>query len=259
MIYTNTLNLADIGAEYLRTSYLTGLTMCGSDGQSLPDVFFEDKIRMAMEKVETLTTVDFVERVNLAEKHDYYIDEYTQFGFMNLHRIPAIDVLEVRAVYPTSTTMVTFPQEWIRLDRDRSQLHLVPTAGTLSQVLIGQGGNYLPLVYQGISRLPQLWEVDYRSGFPTDKLPRMFVDAVMKLAAIDVLSIMSDLIGPLGVSSGSLSVDGLSQSMSRQLPAFKARIDLYNAELGVTSNPPYSSGLIAQLRSTYCGVPLVGA
>ena len=80
---------------------------------------------------------------------------------------------------------------------EHAQLHLVPTSGTLSQLIIGQGADYLPLIYAGIGYLPQLWEVDYISGFDAGSVPRIIVDAICKLAVIAIATIASDLIHPL--------------------------------------------------------------
>jgi len=70
---------------------------------------------------------------------------------------------------------------------------------------------------------------------------------------------MSDLVGPLGVASTSMGIDGMSQSMARQLPAFKARIDAYKVDLGLPGptlgvDPKYGGGEIAQLRRNYVGL-----
>lgn len=254
MTYSPTLALSDLTAAYLQRQYLTGLTLCGADGQPLSDEYFEDHIATAIAKLEDITHVDILQRVNTSERHDYRVNDYVAYGFLQLFRLPAQSVQVVRAVYPTGQTIQVFPSEWVRLEISHAQIHLVPTSGTLSQVIIGQGADYLPLIYSGLGYLPHLWEVDYTSGFDPDKVPRMVTDAIMKLTAIEVLTIMSDLIAPLGVASSSLSVDGLSQSISRQLPAFRARIDQYNTSLGLPFGQ--QSGLVDQIRRTYLGIAL---
>jgi len=56
----------------------------------------------------------------------------------------------------------------VRLTVEHSQFHLVPTSGSLAQVLLGGGNGYLPFIFSGLSYLPGLWEVDYVSGFAPD-------------------------------------------------------------------------------------------
>lgn len=252
-------SLNDLTAKYLKENYLTGFTFTGSDNQELPPSFFEEKLANAIARLEDITHIDVLQREICGEKHDYITTDYLNYAFMQLYRVPAQSVSEVRAVYPTGQTIQVFPQEWVRLYVEHSQFHLVPTSGSLAQVLLGGGNGYLPFIFAGLSYLPQLWEVDYVSGFATDAIPRDIVSAICKLASIEVLQIMSDLLGPLGIASSSLGIDGMSQSISRQLPAFKARIDAYKVDLGIPGpglgvDPKYNTGEIGQIRRTYLGI-----
>ena len=262
-------------ASYLKANYLTGLTICGADGQELPDDYYDNQIDNAVAKIEDLINIDIATRVNLAEHHDYRVTDYSNYGFLQLFRTPVQSVQEVRAVYPTGQTIQVFPPEWIRLEQRHAQIHLVPTAGTLSQVVLGNGADYLPLIYGGLGYLPFLWEVDYTTGFTaecspgmttgagstqlsdseiTSGVPRMIADAVMKFAAIEILQIASDTVLPLGISSQSLGVDGLSQSRSFNQPAFKNRIDRYSQDLGAPLGQ--GPGILGQIRNNWFGVNL---
>ena len=148
-----------------------------------------------------------------------------------------------------------FPDEWIRLEEDHGQIHLVPSRGSLSQIIIGQGGDFLTLIFGGISYMPSLWEVDYTAGMDVEDIPRIIVEAIMKYAAIEVLIIASDLVRPIGVTSESISLDGGSQSMSYSQPAFDARIkkymgDLYGPE-GKQQELMTTSGLLKQIHDQF--------
>lgn len=247
-------DINDLDAEYLKTNYLVGLKLLGDDGCELPEAFFQTHIDNAIATIEDMASIDILPREVTAETHDYLINDYVQYAFLQLYRVPIQDVNEVRAVYPTGQTIQTFPSEWIRLMIEHGQLHLIPTSGSLSQVIIGQGADYLPLIFSGLGKLPNLWEVDYTSGFAVGCTPRIIIDAIAKMASISILTIMSDLVHPIGVSSSSLSVDGLSQSRSLQLPAFKQRIDRYSSELYNDSQD--QPGLIRQIRNKYLGIAL---
>jgi hypothetical protein len=252
-------SLADLTAKYLKDNYLTGFTFTGSDGQELPPAFYEDKIANAISKLEDITHIDVLQREVCGEKHDYFTTDYLNYAFMQLFRVPALSVREVRAVYPTGQVIQIFPQEWVRLFVEHGQFHLVPTSGSLAQVMLGGGNGYLPFIFGGLSYLPQLWEVDYSSGFAENAVPREIVSVICKLAAIEILTLMSDLVGPIGIASSSLGIDGMSQSISRQLPAFKARTDSYKVDLGIPGvglgvDPKYNTGEIGQIRRTYLGL-----
>lgn len=256
-----TMSFDDLTAKYLLDNYLTGFVFAGSDGQELPPKWYEDKIANAIVALESAAGVDVLQREVTGERHDYHVSDYLNYAFAKLFRSPVQSVQQVRAVYPTGQTIQVFPSDWVRLDSASGQIHLVPTSGSLAQVTLGGGNGYLPFVFAGVSYLPQLWEVDYVSGFPADALPRDVAKAVCKLASVEILVVMSDLVGPLGVASSSLGLDGMSQSIARQLPAFKARIDQYRAELGLPGpalgiDPKYSGGEIGQLRRNYVGMVL---
>lgn len=253
------MSLDDLTAKYLLENYLVGFNFAGSDGQEQPPSFYEDKIANAITKLEAATSVDVLQREVTGEKHDYYTNDYLNYAFVRLFRTPAQSVSQVRAVYPTGQVIQVFPSDWVRLDVEAGQFHLVPTSGSLAQVMLGGGNGYLPFIFAGLSYLPHLWEVDYVSGFALDAVPRDVVSAICKLASIEVLTLMSDLVGPLGVASSSLGIDGMSQSIARQLPAFKARIDSYKTDLGLPApglavDP--TAGEIAQLRRNYIGMVL---
>ena len=188
-LYSPYVALNEITPAYVKANYLTGLKFCGTDGEELPDSFFITHIADAIAKLEDLTNVDILTRSILSEYHDYRMTDYTQYGFIQLYRVPSQSINEVRAVYPTGQNIQVFPKEWIRQSLYASQLQLVPTSGTLSQVLIGQGTDYLPLIFGGLGYLPQLFEVDYVSGFAPEKIPRMIADAICKMASIEMLEI----------------------------------------------------------------------
>jgi len=260
--FSSVLSLDDLTPRYLQDNYLTGFTITGSDGQPLPPKFYEDKIADAIAKLESVTHIDVLERDVTGEKHDYHTNDYLNYAYLQLFRTPCQSISQVRAVYPTGQVIQVFPSEWVRVYVEHSQIHLVPTSGSLAQVMLGGGNGYLPFIFAGLSYLPNLWEVDYVSGFRVDGVPREVVSAVCKLAAIEVLTIASDLVGPLGIASTSLGIDGMSQSIARQLPAFKARIDQYRVDLGIPGpalgvDPKYTTGEIGQLRRTYLGMVAV--
>lgn len=265
MNYKSTIALADITPKYLRDNYLTGLVLLVS-GVPMADPIYEEKLNNALSRVQDLTMVDIVPRVIVAEEHDYHANDYLRFAYVKVNRRPVRSVQQVRAVYPTGQSIQTFPNEWVKLDPNGGQINLVPTAGTLSQVIIGQGGDFLPLIYGAVQYMPHLWQIDYTSGLcdGTSDIPRTVAEAICKMACIELLQVASDTIRPPGQTSNSLSVDGLSQSRGYNSPAFKARLDAYRADLGLPMNPSAFSGgqvelapgLLRQLRDTYFGIEL---
>jgi hypothetical protein len=93
--------------------------------------------------------------------------------------------------------------------------------------------------------IPNYWYVQYETGFPLDKIPADLMNLIGMLASIPLLAISGDLILQ-GMSSNSLSIDGLSQSVSApSTGAYGARINEYRKSIDLT---------IERIRMTYSGI-----
>jgi len=256
-----TIKLSDLTPDWLRANWLTGLEFIDRAGKPYPDSFFETHMQNALRKLEKLCDISILEVVITDEQHDYYAQDYINWGWLQLFKVPVKSITQLRGVFPLGVSIVTYPPEWIQIRKDSGELNVVPNQGALSAVIIGQGGDFLPILYQGISSVPNLWRVDYIAGMDPLDLPRMIVEALAKLACIDLLRIMSDLVRPIGVNSESASIDGLSQSMSYQLPAFQARISQYSEDLygpaGKSQELTMTSGLLKQILDAYKPINMV--
>lgn len=254
--YSTTMALEDLDAKYFKDNYLTGFTFFGSDGQPLPNSFYEEHLLNAMGRLEQTTQIDVIRRARKAEQHDFKFNDYLSFSFLQVNHFPMVSVEEVRFTLPAQSGTQIFPKEWIRFT-DRGQINLVPVAGSSTDFVFAAGGTWLPFVLNGLySHVPLAWEIDYTTGFDPCKVPRIITQAVAKLAAIEVYLDLDNLIRPLGVSSESLSVDGLSQSRGFLTPAFKAKIDEYKEDLWGPLGIGKGAGLIEQIMDTYGVIPM---
>lgn len=251
--FSDVIALASLTGEYLLKNYLTGMTLTGADNQLLPAEWYTSKVANAIARFEERTQIDVLKRVITDEEHDFHVNDYGRWGFIQLYRVPTLSVELVAARFPTGNSVQTYPIPWVQVINSHSQLHLVPTGGSLATVLLGQGMDFLTVAAMGRDYLPNFWHVDYTSGFDPLKIPRNVADVICKLACIDILQEMSDLMGALGVSSKSISIDGLSQSRSYLVPAFKARIDRYNREIDGDGT---GKGALQAIRDLYIGVNL---
>lgn len=249
------IKLSDLTPTWLKANYLTGLEFVDKDGVAYPDDVFETHMQNAVVKLEKLCDITILPLTIKAEEHDYIVTDYLNWGWMQLYKVPVKMVTELRGVYPLGTNVVKYPNEWIQVNGESGQINVVPTQGAIGAVIIGQGGDFVPIMYGGVSRVPNLWQVDYVAGMDTNEMPRMIVEALAKLACMDLLSIFSDLTRPVGVTSQSASVDGLSQSQSYAVPAFQARLQRYEADLygpqGKQQDLTMTSGLLKQIQNAY--------
>lgn len=253
-----TFDLDNLTVDYFKSVYLTGIQING-----VSDDFFQEHLNNAIEYVGHETGIAIYDEIVADEPHDYKASDFLQYSFIELNRHPIKSVQRIDAIYPTGNYLFTFPNEWLRVDRNGSQVQIVPSGGSLAQALLGQGGTYLPIIYRNLEYLPQLFHVYYTSGWEPEKVPRRLVEALCKKAAIDVLAIIGDIIYGPGVVSRSLSVDGLSQSESfanggSDAAIFTGRIARYTKDLwGDPQARPDQDGLLQSLKKEYRGLGLV--
>ena len=113
------------------------------------------------------------------------------------------------------------------------------------------------LIYNGISPhlgwfgqtyIPNYWRTRYITGW--DKIPADLLDFVAKLAALNVLAIIGDIIYGVGLTSINITLDGVSQSTplsrSAQGGLFAGRIKLYLDQM---------NNELPTLTSRYRGIP----
>lgn len=256
-----TIKLSDLTPTWLQMNYLTGLVFVDANKRPWPPSFFETHMQNAVRKLEKLCDICILELTINSEEHDYHVTDYLDWGYLQAYKVPVKQVNQLRGVFPPSTNVIIYPNEFIQIRGESGQINVVPNQGALGTMVIGQGGDFLPLLYAGVKKVPNLWQLDYVAGMNPDDLPRMIVEAIAKMACIDILRIMSDLARPIGVTSESASIDGLSQSMSYQLPAFQARIkgymeDLYGPD-GKQQDLTMTSGLLKQIYDAYRPINMV--
>jgi hypothetical protein len=220
--------------EELKQRYLFGIDTTDDAGNQLPDAVYEHYIAAAIATLEHALDIPIFP-TSFCDFHDYYREDYHAFNFLKLDNRPLISVEEFRVQYPSGQTVIVFPQEWLRLNKPEGQVQIVPTAGTLSEILVGQGGSFLPAIYNGLAYLPQLFQLLYTSGFEQGKVPRNILDIIGKLASLGPFNLFGDLIAGAGIANLSLSLDGLSQSIGTTASAtnagYGARIIQYSKEI----------------------------
>ncbi|MCE2580781.1 hypothetical protein LDL36_20480 [Komagataeibacter sp. FNDCR1] len=132
-----------------------------------------------------------------------------EWGFLQLRRTHIVTVQELRFCYPNpQAPLYVVPSDWIRYDRKYGRINIVatqtPSSLPLNVFVMGalSGGRTIPLMLQ----------VVYQAGLTNPFLTCPEVpDYVLKRA---VLSLIEDQFLP---QSGSVSIDGISQSLSVQV------------------------------------------
>lgn len=221
----------------LRNWFMFGLDLTDDDGNPFPESMLAFAIRAAVDALERTIGVRLRDYAIVGERQDYFMNEYRDFAFIQLNEYPIIGVDRVSIKYPTSSTMTTFPVEWYAINKQHGQVHLIPTSGSISQILMGTGGDYLNFVWKGWTFLPNMWVIDYHAGFAAGTLPADLQGVVGRMACFYPLNIAGDLVGGIAIASKSIGIDGLSQSInttsSPENAGYSARLRQYQAELKI--------------------------
>lgn len=235
-----------ISASELKEKYLFGTPLINKNGVEMSDSTIEGFITSATNQLENY--------LNLLFKKQIYSEtlQFTATDFMNWSYLrctyPVVCPILIEGFLNT-TKQCTYPREWLssKVSSDKvlwhRNLYIVP-AGNSTQITQAQlfTGIIPNLSYLGLATIPNYWTVTYVTGF--DKIPEILVDIVAKLSAINVLQIISDLILMPGITSFSLGIDGLSQSLSSK--GYDGRIKAYLDDL--------TRRLLPQAKDYYKGI-----
>lgn len=236
--------------DQLKQRYLFGISLTNDNGEALPDEVYVHYILSAIAWFEKLLDVKIIPTTITREAHDYYRGDYNEYCIIQLDSYPAISIEKFVLEYPSGQAVVEYPIDWISLDKDHGIIRVVPRSGTLSQVMIGQGGSFLPSIYSGVPHLPDLFKIDYTAGF--EVIPQDILDIIGMMASLGPFNIFGDQIIGAGISSLSTSMDGLSQSIGTTLSAmyggYGSRITAYTKQI---------KEQVPNLRRYYKGIRMV--
>ena len=151
--------------------------------------------------------------------HDYTPDmfERDKWGFIVTRQRPVISVELLRFSMPSADgSYFDIPKEWIRIDTKYGHLRILPTTNAY---LVTTGIMGMTALTWN-STIPNMIQLEYTAGL-TDvaNIYPELLDAIKKLA---VCKIVSDAYLP---QSGSISGDGLSQSLSVDVGKYQETID----------------------------------
>lgn len=145
---------------------------------------------------------------------DWYGDKW---GLIVTRQRPIQSIVGMKFVYPSpAQTIVDVPSDWIRGDFKYGQVQLVPT-GTAYQSLLG--GLFMSSLSGGRT-LPFTVCLEYVAGLAN--VQRDFPDLIEAVLKLAVVKIVEDGFMP---QSGSISADGLSQSMSVDVSKYHEGVD----------------------------------
>jgi hypothetical protein len=253
-------------AQDLKDKYLAFLPNDFNCNKFISDETIEFYIQAATEQLESILGMK-ISRDVITERHDYIIDDWVQWGY-------------IKTTYPVQSPVslsgflgqmeqVQYPFDWISV-RETSdgktynrEFRIIPigsgaTYNNTSALFLGSFNQQLSWWRQN-RNVPNYWKMKYITGFPKDKVPADILQAIGMIATIPILGIISDAYAGrrglgFGINSKSISLDGLSQSVSSSASEkgiFAARMkQYYDALFGVNGK----NGLLEVLKDAYSAI-----
>jgi hypothetical protein len=249
-----------ITVDKLKATYLFGVTAYDENGNSISDETIQTFIDQAISVLEH--DLDITVKPTFIEEHkDYFAQDYWDWGYMQLNRIPVIELLDLSVVYlrdqNTLETVLDIPQEWIRLEPETGIIRLVPNNRFPGRLQVDASGAFFPELFRRYSTVPDLWVARYIHGFKEGQIPALLNAAIGMLASIFYMNIAGDLIIGAGIAGTSISLDGLSQSIQTTASAenhgYSAKVKDYKRLLFGDNQNDKPNSIVEILRKFYKG------
>lgn len=259
--------LSSFSAQDLKDKFLYGLPD-EFNGSTLPEDTINFYIQSAKQQLESYLGLK-LERQLISERLDFIVDDWVNWGFIKT-TYPVQEAVSIEG-YLGTNKIINYPKDWISQKETTDgrtysrQLRLVPVGSTMtyeSATALYFGSVWTPQIawWRMNRNIPNYWKINYITGFPNDVIPADILQAIGMIAVIPILGIISDKFSGtngvgFGVNSKSISIDGLSQSISSfangQNSVFGARMKQYGDQLFGTNG---KQGLLEVLKESYSAI-----
>jgi hypothetical protein len=226
-----------LSATELEELYFFGIPIVDQFGNKISPETITFYIEAAQKEIENYLSIKII-RQCVMESRDYYYDDWVQWGYIP-STYPVVKPLSLKG-YANSSLQLEYPQQWLSSKRQTPDedlyyrtISLVPVSGSGATIVTGVIGLAPYVGFWGNKIVPNYWELTYITGF--NKVPKDIIDAMGKLAAMNLFIILGEIVLGPGIASKSIGIDGLSQSVSStasaMYSAFSARIEQYTKDL----------------------------
>lgn len=208
---------AIISPTELVENYLFGIPLCSNDGRKMSPSSIVQHILNAQTQVENLFNIKLTKQV-IEENRDFNRQEFMSWGYIRTtYPICYLDNLQG---WINDVCQITYPREWLSIKKQEDvavfrNIYLIPNTGSKNGATMTQNS----LVYNGLSPhlgwfgqsyIPNYWRPRYITGW--SKVPNDLFDLVSKIASLNVLAVIGDILYGIGITSIQVSLDGVSQN-----------------------------------------------
>ena len=224
--------------------FLYGVSMKKADGSTLSDEAVFAFIRAAQTEMENYFNLKIAKQLITESEVFYALDYWQSFPIIPLSYPNTVGLSLIGLL--NKIEQIIYPKTWLSYAKKSDgpgsrRLSVVPTGASTTQanadvILTGITSQ---IGMQRFQYIPDYWRVQYITGWDVDQMPMDLINLLGKLASFGPLNIAGDLVlGIAGVSGQSLSIDGLSQSISTTASAtsagYSARLIQYQKEIKET-------------------------
>jgi len=225
-----------ISSPELASRYFFGIPIVDKSGNLMRDEDIEFFIKAAKEEIEGYLNLKLSKQI-IEESFDYYRNDYKYWGFIPV-TYPVRKPFKLMGMIG-EVEQIEFPSSWLSSKTTNDgigfarDIKLIPTAGSTNNQSTVFSGITPHVGWWGQKSIPNYWTATYCTSL--DRIPEDILDAIGKLASINVFHQLGDIILGAGIASQSIGIDGLSQSISTTSSAtnagYGARITGYLADL----------------------------
>lgn len=225
--------------------FLYGIKIQGGEGSNFSDESMRFYLVAAQREIENYYNLKFIKQ--LADQTiTYYRTDYWQTFPILQTNYPVREPLSMIGML-NKMEQIVYPQGWLFCEYDtlmgqgKRRISIVPTgSSTRGNAEIILTGITSQVGMQRFNMIPDYWRIQYITGWDIDQMPMDLINVVGMVASFGPLGIAGDLIlGSAGIASQSLSIDGLSQSISTTASAtnagYGARLIQYEKQIKETT------------------------
>lgn len=240
----------------LEARYFHGIALQDPAGNPIQEETMEFYIRAAQAEFEGYLNLKLNKQV-IEETGSYYRGDYAQHGHLEVS-YPVNKAFSLTG-FMGKIEAIKFPEGWLSIAKSNDDfaanrtINIVPTSNETPQhsATVAYSGLSANLHYLGNKSIPNYWTATYCTSF--NRIPEDIVDAVGKLASLNLFHVLGDILIGAGIASSSIGIDGLSQSISTTSSAtsagFGSRVHAYLAEL---------KRALPMLKAKYDSINLMG-
>lgn len=234
----------------LESLYFFGIGIKDQAGNRMSEEDLSFTIKSAAEEIEGLLNIKITKQV-IQESQSYNLDDYRAWGYIPT-TYPVACASNLTG-FLGQVEQVIYPKNWLSVKKSNDgisnhrSIYIIPTTEDSVENTVVYSGVAPHMGHWGARNIPNYWTVTYVTSF--DRMPEDILNAIGKLAAINVFHQLGDIILGAGIASQSIGIDGLSQSIATTSSAtnagYGARVTGYLADLKL---------LIPRIKAKYGGI-----